>query len=108
MEPISYARRRFPADIVRQIIWLYFRFTPSFRDVEGLTALRGIDVCDETIRCWTQKFGRLFARNLRRTRPYPTGRWHLDEMVVRISGERVISAEAWTSAWAARRTSASA
>ena len=43
----------------------------------------------ETVRCWSRKFGNLFARNLRKTRPAPTGRWHLDEMVVRIDGQRM-------------------
>ena len=52
-------------------------------------AERGIDVSYETIRCWTRKFGRLFGRNLRTARPGPTGRWHLDEMVVRIGGRRM-------------------
>ena len=89
MKPISYARHRFPADVIRQAVWLYFRFTLSFRDVEDLLAERGIDVSYETIRCWTWKFGRLFSRNLRRTRSGPTGRWHLDEMVVRIEGQRM-------------------
>ena len=89
MRPVSYSRHRFPADVIRQAVWLYFRFTLSFRDVEDLMAERGIDVSYETIRCWTRKFGRLFARNLRRARPGPTGRWHLDEMVVRIGGKRI-------------------
>ena len=52
-------------------------------------AERGIDVSYETIRCWTLKFGTLFARNLRRARSSRTGRWHLDEMVVRIGGQRM-------------------
>ena len=65
MKPVSFARYRFPADIIRQAGWLYFRFTLSFRDVEDLMAQRGIEVSYETIRMWTQKFGRLFAHNLR-------------------------------------------
>jgi putative transposase len=87
VEPISYKGHRFPPDVIRQAVWLYFRFTLSFRDVEELLAQRGIEVSYETIRCWTLKFGRLFAQNLRRARPAPTGRWHLDEMVVKISGK---------------------
>src|SRR5450755_3947140 len=59
---------------------LYFRFTLSLRDVEEMLAERGIETNYETIRCWALKFGRLFAQNLRRSRPKPTGRWHLDEM----------------------------
>ena len=89
MKPISYARHRFPADVIRQVVWLYFRFTLSFRDIEDLMAERGIDVSYETIRCWTRKFGRMFAHNIRKARPGPTGRWHLDEMVVRIGGQRM-------------------
>ena len=86
--PISYKRHRFPAEVIRHVVWLYFRFTLSFRDVEELLAQRGIEVSYETIRCWTQKFGRLFAHNLRRSRPRPTARWRLDEMVVKIGGKK--------------------
>jgi len=59
------------------------------RDVEEMLAERGIETSCETIRCWTLKFGRLFAKNLRRSRPEPTRRWHLHEMVVKISGKRM-------------------
>ncbi len=89
MKAVSYSRHRFPADVIRRAVWLYFRFTLSFRDVEDLIAERGIDVSYETVRFWTRKFGRLFGRNLRKARPWPTGRWHLDEMVVRIAGQRM-------------------
>ena len=89
MHAVSFKRHRFPPDVIRQAVWLYFRFTLSFRDVEEMLAERGIDTNYETIRCWTLKFGRLFAQNLRRSRPKPTGRWHLDEMVVKISGKRM-------------------
>jgi putative transposase len=87
MKPISYARHRFPPDIIGHAVWLYFRFTLSFRDVEDLMAERGIEVSYETVRNWTLKFGQLFAHNLRRARAGPTGRWHLDEMVVKIGGQ---------------------
>jgi putative transposase len=89
MQAVSFKRHRFPPDVIRQAVWLYFRFTLSLRDVEELLAERGIETSYETIRCWTLKFGRLFAQNLRRSRPKPTGRWHLDEMVVKISGKRM-------------------
>ena len=69
MKPISYKRHRFPADVIRHAVWLYFRFTLSFRDVEELLAQRGIEVSYETIRCWTIKFGAPIARNLKRRRP---------------------------------------
>jgi transposase-like protein len=89
MQPVSFMRHRFPADVIRHTVWPYFRFTLSFRDVEEMLAQRGIEASYETIRCWTLKFGRLFAQNLRRSRPKPTGRWHLDEMVVKIGGKRM-------------------
>ena len=89
MQPISYKRHRFPPEVIRYAVWLYFRFTLSLRDVEDLLAERGIEVSYEAVRSWTRKFGRDFARNLRRTRPRPTAIWHLDEMVVRIAGQRL-------------------
>ncbi len=89
MQPISYARHQFPAEIIRHAIWLYLRFTLSFRDMEELLAERGIETSYETIRRWVLKFGPAFGRNLRRLRPRPTDRWHLDEMVVSIQGKRM-------------------
>ena len=89
MQAISYARRQFPAEIIRHAVWLYLRFTLSYRDVEELLAERGIETSYETVRRWVLKFGPAFARNLRRLRPRPTGRWHLDEIVVAIQGRRM-------------------
>ncbi len=89
MKPISFKRHRFPADVIRYAVWLYYRFTLSYRDVEELLAQRGIEVSYETIRCWTLKFGPQIAANLRRRRCPPTGRWHLDEMYVRIGGQKM-------------------
>src|SRR5450631_1545146 len=89
MQPVSFKWHRFPPDVIRQAIWLYFRFTLSFRDVEEMLAQRGIDVSYATVRCWSLKFGRLFAQNLRRSRHKPTGRWHLDEMAVKTRGKRM-------------------
>ncbi len=89
MKPISYARHQFPPDIIRHAVWLYLRFTLSFRDVEDLLAERGIEVSYETVRRWVLKFGPGFARELRRRRPRPSSQWHLDEMSVAIGGERV-------------------
>jgi putative transposase len=65
------------------------RFTLSYRDVEELVAERGLDISYETDRCWVLKFGPMIARRLRRHRPRPSTRWHLDEMVIRIAGERM-------------------
>jgi len=89
VKPISYKRHRFPPDVIRYAVWLYFRFALSLRDLEDLLAERGIEVSYETVRCWTRKFGRVFACNLRRSRPRPTATWHLDEMVVKIGGRRM-------------------
>lgn len=70
MRPISFKRHRFPPDVIRQAVWLYFRFTLSLRDVEELLAARGVDVTYETIRCWTTKFGTAIAANIRRARQF--------------------------------------
>jgi putative transposase len=85
---ISFARHQFPPDIIRHAVWLYLRFTLSFRDVEDLLAERGLDLSYETVRRWVLKFGPLFAKELRRRRHRPTARWHLDEMAVLISGRQ--------------------
>src|SRR4028119_1692120 len=89
MQPISYARHRFPPEVIRHAVWLYLRFTLSFRDVEELLVERGLEVSYETVRRWAVKFGPMFARNLRRLRPKPSNTWHLDEMVVSIQGQRM-------------------
>ena len=89
MQPVTFKRHRFPPDVIRLAVWLYFRFTLSFRDVEEMLAQRDIEASYETIQCWTRKFGQSFAQNLRRSRSKPTGRWHLDKMVVQIGGKRM-------------------
>src|SRR5208283_5435535 len=76
---ISFARHQFPPAIIQHAVWLYVRFTLSFRDVEDLLAERGPDLSYETAR-WVSKFAPLSARELRRRRPRPTSRWRLDEM----------------------------
>jgi len=88
MEPLSFDRHRFPPEIIRHAVWLYAKFTLSFRDVEDLLAERGLDVSHETVRRWCLKFGSAIARNLRSTRPTPSDHWHLDEMVIIIRGRR--------------------
>jgi putative transposase len=87
MTRISFARHQFPPAIIRHTVWLYLRFTLSYRDAEDLLAERGLDVSYETVRRWVLKFGPLFARELRRRRHRPTSRWHLDEMAVLIGGK---------------------
>jgi transposase-like protein len=89
MAQVSYRSHRFPAEIIQHAIWLYLRFTLSYRDVEQLLAERGLDVSYEPVRRWVLKFGPLIARKPRQGRPRPSARWHLGEMVVRIAGKRM-------------------
>src|SRR5437764_13520405 len=89
MALLSYRRHRFPPPIIQRAIWLYLRFTLSYRDVEELLAERGLDISYETVRRWVLKFGPVLARRLRERRSGPSDRWHLDEMVVRIAGKRM-------------------
>ena len=78
MQAISFKRHRFPPEFIRHAVWLYARFTLSYRDVEDLLAERGLDISYETVRRWFLKFGAPIARNLRRMRPTPSDYWHLD------------------------------
>ena len=57
MQRISYDRHRFPPEVIRHAVWLYLRFTLSYRDVEELLAERGLEVSYETVRRWVLKFG---------------------------------------------------
>ncbi len=88
MRQLAFKRRRFPADIIRHSVWLYARFTLSYRDVEEILAERGLDISYETVRRWFLKFGSTIAANLRRARPRPSDHWHLDEMVIVIRRKR--------------------
>ena len=89
MTKISYAGYRFPPEIIQQAIWLYLRFTLSFRDVEDLLAERGIAVSYETVRRWVNHFGPIIAADLRKRRPKPHSIWHLDEVYLKIDGRMV-------------------
>src|SRR5262245_48682096 len=89
MTKISYAGYRFPPVIIQQAIWLYARFTLSFRDVEDLLAKRGIVISYETVRRWVKHFGPMIAAHLRRRRPKPHPTWHLDEVFIKIDGRLV-------------------
>jgi transposase-like protein len=89
MEPISYRCHRFSPQIIQHAVWLYCRFTLSFRDVEDLLAERGLDISYETVRRWVLKFGHSYGRRLKRFRSRPDDRWHLDEMFVTIRGRRM-------------------
>ena len=89
MTKISYSGYRFPSEIIQQAIWLYLRFTMSFRDVEDLLAERGVVVSYETVRRWVNHFGPLIAAHLRKRRPKPHTTWHLDEVYLKIDGRMV-------------------
>ena len=82
----DYKRHRFPPAIIAHAVWLYFRFALSYRDVEELLAERGVILTHETVRQWCQKFGQTYANTLRRRRPHPGDKWHLDEMFISING----------------------
>ncbi len=89
MAKLSFKRHRFKSDVIKRAVWLYCRFNLSLRDVEEILAERGVDVSYEAIRDWCRKFGLQIARNLRRRRPAPSLRWHLDEMVSSIGGRHM-------------------
>src|ERR1700709_924036 len=80
-------RHRFPAEIISHAVWLYYVFSLSLRDVELILAERGVIVSYESIRRRCLKFGASFASSLRRRRPRPGDKWHLDEVFIRIQGE---------------------
>ncbi len=86
--PNSYRGYRFPPEIISHGVWLYHRFCLSFRDVEELLAKRGILVTYETIRQWCRKFGPEYARKLKRRQGRLGDVWHLDEVFVKIGGDR--------------------
>ena len=89
MTKISYSGYRFPPEIIHQAVWLYLRFTLSFRDVEDLLAERGIAISYETVRRWVNHFGPIIAAELRKHRPKPHSIWHLDEVYLKIDGRMV-------------------
>jgi putative transposase len=89
MTKISYSGYRFPPEIIQQAIWLYLRFTLSFRDVEDLLAERGITVSYETVRRWVNHFGPTIAADLRKRRLKPCANWHVDEVYLKIDGHLV-------------------
>ena len=86
--PPDYKGFRFPPEIISHAVWLYFRFSLSFRDVEELLAQRGIVVTYETVRQWCLKFGQTYANELRRRRPRCGDKWYMDEVVLTIRGKQ--------------------
>ncbi len=78
---------RYPQEIISHAVWLYFRFSLSYHDVEELLAERGIIVSYETIRKWSRKFGQAYANQLRRRRARTGDKWFLDEVFLKINGK---------------------
>ena len=79
-------------EVIRLAVMMYIRFPLSLRNVEDLLHERGIDICHESVRYWWNRFGPMFAREIRKKRPRPVPghsnwRWHLDEVFVKINGE---------------------
>ena len=83
----KYKNYRFPVEIISHAVWLYFRFCLSYRDVEELLFERGVVVTYEAIRQWCCKLGQSYAHQLRRRRPRPGDKWHIDEVCLTIKGE---------------------
>jgi putative transposase len=83
-----YLRHRFPEEIISHAVWLYHRFSLSFREVEEMLAKRGVIVSYETIRQWCLKFGPEYARKLKRRQGRLGDTWFLDEVFVTINGKR--------------------
>jgi len=88
MSRSPYHSHRFPSVVIQHVVSLYLRFTLRVWNIEDILVERGLDLSYETVRRWVCKFGPLFARDLRKRRPRPTARWHLDEMVITIAGKR--------------------
>src|SRR4051794_30279255 len=84
----SYAGHRFPAEVIGYAVWRYFRFPLGLRMVEEMLPARGIVVSHESVRQWAIKFGQDFANRIRRRLPCAGGKWHLDEVVLKIAGKK--------------------
>ena len=82
-----YKGHRFPVEIISHCVWLYHRFPLCLRDVEQMMAHRGVSVSYDTIHQWCRKFGQTYANGLRRRRPRPGDKWHLDEVFIKINGK---------------------
>ena len=78
-------------EVIRLAVMMYIRYPLSLRQVEDILFERGIDICHETVRLWWNRFGPMFAAEIRKRRiyhrSYSQWRWHLDEVFIRINGE---------------------
>jgi putative transposase len=92
--PSPFLRFNSSPEVIRLVVMMYVRFPLSLRNVEDLLFERGIDICHETVRHWWNRFGPMFAADIRRQRVsrmrgFRHWRWHLDEMYVKLNGEMV-------------------
>jgi DDE domain len=83
----SYKGHRYPVEIISHCVWLYYRFALSLRDISEMMLERGVVVSHETVRQSCAKFGQGYANQLRRRRPRPGDKWHVDEVFIRINGK---------------------
>ena len=86
--PNPYRGFRYTAEVIEYAVWLYHCFSLSLRDVETILAARGMVVSYESIRTWGLRVWRQFANTLKRRRPRPGDKWHLDEVFLRIQGKQ--------------------
>jgi putative transposase len=84
----KYKNFRFPIEIISHAIYLYNRFTLSYRDVSDLLLERGIEVSHQTIKDWNIRFGEVFADEIKKRRRKPSRRWHIDEAHIKIRGKK--------------------
>jgi putative transposase len=92
LPPSPFRRFNSSPEVIRLVVLMYVRFPLSLRNVEDLLFERGIDVCHETVRFWWNRFGPMFAADIRRQRVsrmrgFRHWKWHLDEVYVKINGE---------------------
>ena len=78
-------------EVIRLTVMMYIRYPLSLRQVEDLLFERGLDIYHETVRFWWNRFGPMFANEIRKRRlhrrSFSQWRWHLDQVFVRINGE---------------------
>lgn len=87
---VNLKRYRFPVCIISQVVWLYHRFNLSYRDISEQMLYRGIELSHETVRSWCKKFSNHFKGVIKKRSFNVSDKWHLDEMNIKISGEKFI------------------
>ncbi len=78
---------RFPAAVISCAVRWYHRFNLSLRDIAELLLERGVVVSYESVRNWCDRFGAVFACQVKAARPRPGTTWHLDELFVKLRGK---------------------